>query len=257
MEIMFNFFIKNWDKIFMSFAGFIAIFVYNKQKSDERHSAATLIIMQIDDLKNKLPSIIEIVNNNKLDPVGIYETLDFLIENQWNKYKHLFVKDIDINSLRIIDSFYESVSLIREQLVISKNLQCQEFFNNQQFLGQASSMLALQMLLFNNTNRDEVKSMNEKSNENNDNHKDLKETKNKIQLIGGQTVFENNSSQIMNNYYNKMNEIKELFGKQGMFISYLPEQVRITIAKELSKLSHIEIVGSSGYKKLRKIAKIK
>lgn len=64
-------------------------------------------------------------------------------------------------------------------------------------------------------------------------------------------------TQYMNKYITKTDELKNIFGKQGIFISYLPEQVYITIEKELKKLSHIEIMGCMGYKKIRKISKIK
>ena len=118
-----NFISNNWDKIGMILVGFIAIRVYKMQKKDEKKNAAILVVTQIDDLKNKITDIVEIINNNKLDAVSIYETLDILEENQWNKYKHFFVSDIDLKSLRIIDNFSAGVSLIREQLVLSKKLQ--------------------------------------------------------------------------------------------------------------------------------------
>lgn len=243
MKELLNFFIDNWDKVLMIFVGFIAIIVYKMQKVDEKRSAAILVSMQINDLKNKIPNIIEIINNNMLNSTGIYETLDFLQENQWNKYKHLFVRDIDMNSLKIIDDFYASVSLIREQLILSKQLQQQSFFNNQQLLGQDCNYFLLQMI----DNKNTVNNMPEENKNIEDNN--LQDNKKQI--------CNTNTNQASNGYREKVDELKLNYGKQGLFISYLPEQARVTIDKELSKLSHIEIIGSSGYKKLKEIAKIK
>lgn len=131
-------------------------------------------------MKNKITDIVEIINN-KLDAVSIYETLDILEENQWNKYKHFFVSDIDLNSLRIIDNFYAGVSLIREQLVLSKKLQQQSFFNNQQFLGQDCNMYLIHAL--DNINIGSITNIKEALKnipEENDTSKIMKETAIKI-----------------------------------------------------------------------------
>ena len=242
--------------ILMVIGGFTALITYILQIKKENKNAAILVVTQIDDLKNKITDIVEIINNNKLDAVSIYETLDILEENQWDKYKHLFVGKIDLNSLRIIDNFYSGVSLIREQLILSKKLQQQSFFNNQQFLGQDNNMYLIQALdnkhSFNITN---IKDALKKLPEENEEKKTVKEFL--IEIV--ETLFPANidPTQFMNVYMYKTNELKETFGRQGGFISYLPEQIRVTIDKELSKLSHIEIIGCTGYKKLRKIAKIK
>lgn len=254
---LWKFFCDNWESICMISVGFIAIVVYKMQKIDENKNAAILVVTQIDDLKNKIADIVEIINNNRLDAVSIYETLDILEENQWEKYKHLFVGKIDLNSLRIIDNFYSGVSLIREQLVLSKKLQQQSFFNNQQLLGQDSNMYLIQALdnkysSFNITN---IKDALKKLPEENEEKKTVKEFL--IEIV--ETLFPTNTdpTQFMNAYMYKTSELKKTFGREGGFISYLPEQIRVTIDKELSKLSHIEIMGCKGYKELKKIAKIK
>lgn len=253
---VFNFFINNWDKILTIMVGLVAIIIYKIQKRDEKKNAAILIVTQIDDLKDKISQIVELTTNNQLNAAGIYETLDILEENQWNKYKHLFVGSIDIKSLKIINDFYEGVSLIREQLVLSKKLQQQAFFNNQQFLGQDCNMYLIESLnekdRFNYTGiKDALNNMPEEG----ENAKNIKDSLLKIAEI--QLPPNIDKTQYMNKYITKTDELKNIFGKQGIFISYLPEQVYITIEKELKKLSHIEIMGCMGYKKIRKISKIK
>ena len=251
-----NFFINILFNILMIIGGFTALITYILQIRKENKNAAILIVTQIDDLKNKIADIVEIINNNKLDAVSIYETLDILEENQWDKYKHLFVGKIDLNSLRIIDNFYSGVSLIREQLVLSKRLQQQSFFNNQQFLGQDSNMYLIQALDNKNSmNITNIKDVLRKIPEENEETKNTKEYL--IKNVENLFPVNANSTQFMNAYMYKINELKAKFGIQGGFISCLPEQIRVTIDKELSKLSHIEIMGCKGYKELKKIAKIK
>ena len=237
-------------------AGFSAVGIYLSQKKDEKKSAATLVVMQIDSLKNKLPEITELISNNKINETGMYETLDILDDNQWDKYKHLFVGNIDITSLKIIDDFYYATSLIREQLVLAKKLQQQSFFNNQQMLANNFNYFLIQGL--------------EKKYSNNSSYiketiaaiPTVTETESKIKelaekMLDNQIATKVDDTQFLNEYLYKTNEVKDLFGKQGIFIGYLPEQIRITIEKELKKISHIEVIGCSGYKKLKKIADIK
>ena len=236
-------------------AGFSAVGIYLFQKHDEKKSAATLVVMQIDSLKNKLPEITELISNNKINETGIYETLDILDDNQWNKYKHLFVGNIDITSLKIIDDFYYATSLIREQLVLAKKLQQQSFFNNQQMLANNFNYFLIQGLekKYSNNSSDikEAIAAIPIETETESKMKELAE-----KMLDNQIATKGDDNQFLNTYLYKTNEVKDLFGKQGIFIGYLPEQIRITIEKELKKISHIEVIGCSGYKKLKKIANI-
>ena len=76
--------------------------------------------MQIGDLKNKISNIKEMVSNNLINEKSIYESLDLIVDNQLEKYKHLFIKKIDSNSFKTINSFYEAILEVREQLQFFK-----------------------------------------------------------------------------------------------------------------------------------------
>lgn len=89
----------------------------------------------------------------------------------------------------------------------------------------------------------------------NENEEKLKKVS--IQIFDTQFSVNNSKSQILNRYFQKVNDIKTLFGTDGLFISYLPEQIYVTIEKELDKLAQIEIIGCEGFRNLKKIAKIK
>ena len=63
---IYNFFINNWVNMGMILVGCVAIIVYKMQKADEKKNAAILVVTQIDDLKNKITDIVEIINNLSL-----------------------------------------------------------------------------------------------------------------------------------------------------------------------------------------------
>lgn len=256
MKQIIYFFTENWNNILMIGVGTLALVVYKLQKKSEKRNAAILVISQINELKEKVGRIVEIISNDQLNATGIYETLDILDDNQWNKYKHLFVGDIDFNSIRIISDFYEGVSLIREQFVLAKKLQQQAFFNNQQMLASNCNYFLMQEFE-NNTKilSSNYKDLLESISATNENEEKLKKAS--IQIFDTQVSGNNSKSQILNGYFQKANDIKALFGTDGLFISYLPEQIHVTIEKELDKLSQIEIIGCEGFRNLKKIAKIK
>lgn len=256
MKEILHFFTGNWSNILMIGVGTLALVVYKLQKRNEKRNAAILVISQINELKEKIGKIVEIISNNQLNATGIYETLDILDDNQWNKYKHLFVGNIDSNSIRIINDFYEGVSLIREQLVLAKKLQQQAFFNNQQMLTNNCNYFLMQEYE-NNTKllSSNYKDLLESIPTTNENEEKLKKAS--IQIFDTQFSVNNSKSQILNRYFQKVNDIKTLFGTDGLFISYLPEQIHVTIEKELDKLAQIEIIGCEGFRNLKKIAKIK
>ena len=256
MKKVLEFFCTNWDKIGVILVGGIALLVYVLQKRDVKKNAATLVVTQIESLKEKIANIVEIISNNQLNATSIYETLDILDDNQWNKYKHLFVGDIDANSLRIIDSFYEDVALIREQLILAKKIQQNVFFNNQQLLANDCNCYLMQGLeqKFNDSNTN-LKELIESVPANDEQSERLKEIAMKI--TESTNISNNQDSQFLNTYFFKTNQIKDLFGRQGLIVGYLPEQIHVTIEKQLNKISHIEIIGCSGYKKLKKFSKLK
>ncbi len=256
MNKVLEFFCLNWDKIGVIIVGGIALLVYVLQKRDEKKNAATLVVTQIESLKEKIENVVEIISNNKLNATSIYETLDILDDNQWNKYKHIFVGDIDANSLRTIDSFYGDVALIREQLILAKKIQQNAFFNNQQLLANDCNCYLMQGLeqKFNEPNTNIIELL-ESIPANDEQSKILKEIV--MKATESVNLSNNQDSQFLNVYFSKTNQIKDLFGKQGLIAGYLPEQIYVTIEKQLNKISHIEIIGCSGYKKLKKFSKLK
>ena len=74
-------------------------------------------------MMKKILEINDIATDGKLNAIEFYETLDIITDNQWEKYRHIFIKKIDSYSFKTISKFYECTLSIREQLVFVKNLQ--------------------------------------------------------------------------------------------------------------------------------------
>lgn len=255
MDGLLDFWIKEWDNILLILTGFLAFAVYFLQKKAEKRNAAILVLSQINELKEKISKVTEIISGNQLNLTEIYETLDILNDNQWNKYKHLFASKIDSNSIRIIDRFYESVSLIREQLVLAKNIQQQAFFYNQQTMtNDCNEFLMHEFENAKDMEYDIKRNLNSIMT-NNSSDEQIKNLT--VKMFEGQPFLNTTRMQITNDYFQKINALKSIFCSDNIFIQYLPVQIRSTIEKELNKISQIEIIGCPGYKKLKQISKIK
>lgn len=99
--------------------GGVAIFIYIKQKRDQKRDAANIILMEI----RYAEKLIE-----RFTAGGIVMDLQNKIipTNNWYKYNYLFVQDLDIDEIDQLNNFYNQCSLIDksiEQLNINKQLE--------------------------------------------------------------------------------------------------------------------------------------
>lgn len=196
------------------------------------------------------------VDNKKLSEVDIYESLDILDDNQWNKYKHIFINILDNNSIKIINRFYDGMSIIREQILLAKQLQQQFFLNNQRMLNDDFNYFFIETYQNNlkSSNNNLLSLVNDipTKNEYEDKLKQFAES-----IIKNNYSNTYNQSDLLNTYNKIKDDMLNIFNYNRIFNTYFPEQIIITIKKELNTLSHIEIIGCEGYKKLSRIGKFK
>ena len=217
--------------------GFGAFVVYFCQKRNEKRNAAFLITLQIDEIKDKMLDINEMIVDGVINETSFYETLDIINDNQWEKYKHLFVNKIDHYSYKTINSFYEYALSIKEQLLFAKRLQQNQYFNIQGMLDTNCNTFLMETI---------------KNNQDLDSVENIEETiLNNINLQG---IL--NTKKVYDEY-NKKKEIIRDIVNSSPYITYIPKQIALTLNKQLTNINSLEVVGSLGYKKLRKIAKIK
>lgn len=69
--------------------------IYLLQEQKKRVEAASLIVMQINELQNRLREFSSYIVEGQLNSSAFYESLPLMGENYWAKYKHYFVRKMD------------------------------------------------------------------------------------------------------------------------------------------------------------------
>lgn len=96
--------INNWIDLLMIGVGLSAFVVYFMQRNTEKKIAATLILGQIDAIEK---SISVLKDDNELGTVSIYRMSPIIKENMWEKYKHLFVKNLSGMEYELVQKYFE------------------------------------------------------------------------------------------------------------------------------------------------------
>ena len=91
-------FIQSYSNILLVFTGLGAILVYWLQKRQKETEAASLIVLQIDELQDKLREISTYIVNKQSNSTAFYESLPLMEDNYWNQYKHYFIRKMDARS---------------------------------------------------------------------------------------------------------------------------------------------------------------
>lgn len=244
--------------ILLVIGAFTALIIYFFQDKAKKREAAALIVTQIEELKEKLLQINNITIDNTINEKAFYETLDIITDNQWEKYKHIFIKKIDSYSFKTINNFYEYVLSIREQLLFVKQLQHQQYFNIQGMLDTNCNSFLLEAinLSISSKNLDDFKKLLTEKEVNDEVEKQQKEFIFALldNLMKANPNF--NAEQFWKIYNNKKELLKSIVNLSP-YISYVPVQVSETLNKAIKNVDAIEVIGCEGYRKLKKIAKIK
>ena len=243
--------------ILLVIGGFTGFLVYFFQKANKKREAAALIVTQIEDIKEKILSINNISENNIINEKAFYETLDIITDNQWEKYRHLFINKIDSHSFKMISKFYEYTLSIREQLIFTKNLQHQQLFNIQGMLNNDCNNFLMETLNSSMSNNS-ITSFRDDILKNKTQNEDEEKTK-KIQVDILNELIQANPNYDINNFWKIYNSKKSLLRdifNSSPFITYIPLQISQTLNEQLKNINTIEIIGCEGFRKLKKISKI-
>lgn len=231
------------------FGGFGAFIVYWWQKRNEKRDAASLVVLQIEDLTYKLLEVNDMIVDGMINETSFYETLDIINDNQWEKYKHLFVNKIDSFSYKIINSFYEYTLSIKEQLSLAKRLQQNQYFNIQGMLDSNCNVFLMETINSERFNlKDNIKNIAANSPE---------EEKIKSLILDNITFEEGINITKMYEKYSERKELLKKITNCDPYISYIPKQIAVTLTKQLTKVNSLDVIGCEGYKRIKKIAKIK
>ena len=85
--------------------GFIAIYLYIKQRIDKRRDAARLILQEIRYAEQQ-------IRNSGRGARGYSLTSKLLPTNSWNDNIHLFIKDLKETQIDMISEFYSNATYI-------------------------------------------------------------------------------------------------------------------------------------------------
>ena len=242
------------NDILLVIGGLTAFFTYFFQCSAKRRDAAALIVTQIEELKDKMLEINSISIDNTINEKAFYETLDIITENQWDKYKHMFINKMDSYSFKTINNFYEAVLSAREQLLFVKQLQHQHYFNIQNMLDNDCNLFMIDTINITGIN-DYKKMIGEKETKN-----EMDEKQKELMIHVLDDLMKANPNFDANQFWKIYGAKKDLLRNivnSSPYISYVPLQVSETLNKSIKNVNSIEVVGSTGFKKLKEIAKIK
>lgn len=99
----------------------IALCKYRNHKKKELKNAATILLLQIDDIERNIEYIMsEGIINGVLQEAPMHYSTIIYDENQWNKYSHLIVGVITQENYEKIDTFFKVAYRIREQQIYIK-----------------------------------------------------------------------------------------------------------------------------------------
>lgn len=114
LEVISGFFNSNFLQTFVTLlVGFVALYVYTRQRKDTKRAAANSIFLEVQYIEHCIPKVKEAVRR------GTLQSLDFNIlrEDSWSKYSHLFSNDFDKEEWEIITDFYANARLLDEAIV--------------------------------------------------------------------------------------------------------------------------------------------
>ena len=250
-----EFLIDNWLNLLLVIVGASAFITYWLQGRQKISEAASLIVMQVEDLQKRMREIKTYISEGQLNGTAFYESQVLFKTDYWDKYKHYFIRRLDPFSFGTFDEFYSCASEVMEQQELMKSLQKNGFFLNQQTIMQMEANLLLNTL----------NSVNHLSVDNNKVIDGLMATYPGNITAEQKGAMENMLKQVSNasavtdanlffSLYNKdKTQILQAFN-QDAFTRYTPEQIKISLQKALSQFDSIPIIGCKGYNKLKKMA---
>lgn len=250
-----SFLCTNWVNILLIIVGTFALLTYVLQERRNVTEAASLVVQQIGELQERIKEIQSYIVDGQLNETAFYESKIILSEDYWSHYKHYFVRKIDSQSYRTLNSLYDCASEIQEQQQLMKSLQKNFFFVTQQVLSNLETNYIISGLngsaYYPVDSRQIVSGLLQNMPQNLE-PKQQEAIENMLKQVA--ISNENIDSTVFWKTYTKNREsIKAVINQKGL-TSYTPLQIRLSLEKALKQYALLEIVGCEGFKKLEKIA---
>lgn len=93
------------------------VLIYFCQKWAERRDAARTIIIQMDIMNRRVDALARIIGNDvsHFNMDKFWESQDILEENEWNRYRYMFVKKLNYNEIVALNNYYYNIVLMAKQ----------------------------------------------------------------------------------------------------------------------------------------------
>lgn len=233
MKNIIEFIETNWlsiSNLLIILVGLSAVWIYKAQEKGKIKDAASLVVLQIDELQTRVQEVQSYITDKGLNFGAFYESLPLIDVNYWNKYKHLFIRKIDNKSYNNFNKFYQYITCMQEQQELLHNLQRNYFFVKQTAICNVEFNYICETL------------------------KEIESS-----AISPEQLQQKNPSfdmEIFRTIYaGKRNRLSDITNSDSL-TAYIPMQISTTLQAVLKQYSLLEISGTEGYRKLCKIAKI-
>ena len=248
-------FFNEWGNLLLTLVGLSAIGVYWFQERRKVSEAASLIILQVNDLQKRLREIQSYIVDGKLNDSAFYESQEIFTNNYWDRYKHYFVRKLDPDSFNLFNEFYDCASEVLEQQQLMKNMLKNSFYITQNWFSQLEAVYmqtGLQNCVANPVDINSLIQGLMQTAPQNLTAEQKMAVENMIRQIGASSENVDFSS-FWNTYRRNQSNIQMVINQNG-FSVYIPKQIQLSLEKALKKYLSFQILGCEGYNKLRRYA---
>lgn len=112
-----DFVLENLFDILLVIGGLSAFVIYFWQQHNEKRTAATLLIEQIDLVEKNIAAL---KNEPQLGNIPVYRSNAIIRNNLWEVYKHLLVKKLSPSEMDLVQAFFnnaEQIERAREDII--------------------------------------------------------------------------------------------------------------------------------------------
>lgn len=102
-------FLELFSGVATMITGAVAIGIYFYQKKDAKIQAARVLLIEIRTAEERVNQIKEQISNNSISDLP-----SVLASNSWKNYSHLFVRDFDVDEMKLMNSFYDCCEIIED-----------------------------------------------------------------------------------------------------------------------------------------------
>lgn len=249
---------ENWVDILLIIVGTLALVIYILQERRKVTEAASLVVQQIGELQERIKEIQSYIVDGQLNETAFYESTILLGEDYWNRYKHYFVRKIDSQSYRTLNSLYDCASEIQEQQQLMKSLQKNFFFVTQQVFANLETNYIVTGLNDSTSHPIDMEKVvsglaqNMPQNLDSQQQESIENMLRQVAISSGNVDF----SLFWKNYNQNRMNIRAVIDQKAL-TPYTPLQIRLSLENALKQYALLEIIGCDGFKKLEKLARRK